>query len=554
MSVIRSEQGAKANCPNRRERWLHSNDCKTPSKWSQDFRSLIDDYDGYKLFEQYLEEIQFAPLLKFWCVLRGFKREYKNKDVRDMFRAANVIYKQLFKPKSGENKLIHDWVKEETKNNIATCLRSFSEESCKDKSRIINVFVEAQRELEERMRKNFYDDFLRSEIFLNYVQKLEIQCKPEEANSQSSNAEIFINELPKDAFKPLEGEKSSRFIPKTEYSNIQEKTMEGTLPSVPKIGDRMLKFLNEKLCQIKKEKEKKEKDEKEANYTLSKMRKLNGERFSGLPPQLLLDAMKDKLTNTSGNDASDQSILDEHISRVFSPDNSPITRSRSEVKPLPSNSLSSNPPLSRDDYIIDGLHSNVLPNDKYIYYPKKAQMNKHEAYKWSVTQNCNDSEQINQENKAFYRNRHKPLSMQRAFGDGISTTNLNVISEESSFTQRRQEFDCMLKSLPTPMYPSVVNDKFQSKVDATLKATDILTVGYRFAEDEVPYVKKLQGCHSLTLAQFKQLIPPRKGPSSFYFRKESNEFGTGYVMEEIFDDNEFLPIIEGKKIYCVIDS
>ncbi|RWS24407.1 axin-1-like protein [Leptotrombidium deliense] len=87
-----------------------------------------------------------------------------------------------------------------------------------------------------------------------------------------------------------------------------------------------------------------------------------------------------------------------------------------------------------------------------------------------------------------------------------------------------------------------------------MKTSDVLTVGYRYSEESVPFLKKLHGYNSLTLIQFKQLIPKRNGPHTYYFRKECNEFGTGYVMEEICDDNELLPVNEGNKIYGVIES
>ncbi|GAB6026692.1 hypothetical protein CHUAL_013203 [Chamberlinius hualienensis] len=69
-------------------------------------------------------------------------------------------------------------------------------------------------------------------------------------------------------------------------------------------------------------------------------------------------------------------------------------------------------------------------------------------------------------------------------------------------------------------------------------------VGYQFSGDDVPYRSKLPG-KNITLKQFKTLIT-KKGNFKYFFKKADNEFGTGIVYDEFSDDNDVLPLWEGK--------
>ncbi|XP_069124534.1 axin-1-like [Argopecten irradians] len=69
-------------------------------------------------------------------------------------------------------------------------------------------------------------------------------------------------------------------------------------------------------------------------------------------------------------------------------------------------------------------------------------------------------------------------------------------------------------------------------------------IGYFFCGEPIPYRHTVHGTH-ITLAQFKHLIG-RRGNFKFFFKKLSNEFESEVVFEEIRDDNEMLPLWEGK--------
>ncbi|KAF6777129.1 hypothetical protein AHF37_03652 [Paragonimus kellicotti] len=84
-------------------------------------------------------------------------------------------------------------------------------------------------------------------------------------------------------------------------------------------------------------------------------------------------------------------------------------------------------------------------------------------------------------------------------------------------------------------------------------------VGYYLCDDPVPYRtvwhvnNSSNNCPNsanpgpLTLGQFKQLIA-KKGDYRYFFKKTSNEFGTGAVHEELTEDCAILPLWDGKVV------
>jgi hypothetical protein len=74
--------------------------------------------------------------------------------------------------------------------------------------------------------------------------------------------------------------------------------------------------------------------------------------------------------------------------------------------------------------------------------------------------------------------------------------------------------------------------------------SEFTVVGYYLCGDNVPYRTKLPG-KNITLRQFKALIT-KKGNYRYFFKKACDDFKTGVVNEEITDENEILPLWDGK--------
>lgn len=81
-------------------------------------------------------------------------------------------------------------------------------------------------------------------------------------------------------------------------------------------------------------------------------------------------------------------------------------------------------------------------------------------------------------------------------------------------------------------------------------STEMTVIGYCYSGETVPYRTKLAG-RDITLRQFKALIS-KKGNYRYFFRRSCHEFGTDVVSEEISDDNEILPLWEGK-IFAMVE-
>lgn len=72
--------------------------------------------------------------------------------------------------------------------------------------------------------------------------------------------------------------------------------------------------------------------------------------------------------------------------------------------------------------------------------------------------------------------------------------------------------------------------------------TESTTVIYNFHDDDVPFVTRIP-TRPVTLRRFKQHLP-KKGNYRFFFKKQCEEFGV--IQEEVTDDQEILPLFDGK--------
>ena len=75
-------------------------------------------------------------------------------------------------------------------------------------------------------------------------------------------------------------------------------------------------------------------------------------------------------------------------------------------------------------------------------------------------------------------------------------------------------------------------------------APDSTVVVFNFCEEQFPYRTKIPG-RAVTLRQFKECLP-KKGAYRFFFKTECDDLDIGVIQEEITDDNEVLPLWEGK--------
>nr|CAD7576156.1 unnamed protein product [Timema californicum] len=75
-------------------------------------------------------------------------------------------------------------------------------------------------------------------------------------------------------------------------------------------------------------------------------------------------------------------------------------------------------------------------------------------------------------------------------------------------------------------------------------SSDFTTVVFSFCDEQFPYRTKIPG-RPVTLRQFKECLP-KKGSYRYFFKTECEELDMRVIQEEIMDDNEVLPLWEGK--------
>ncbi|CAL1296420.1 unnamed protein product [Larinioides sclopetarius] len=130
------------------------------------------------------------------------------------------------------------------------------------------------------------------------------------------------------------------------------------------------------------------------------------------------------------------------------------------------------------------------------------------------------------------RNSHEAARLRNSFRA------CNPVDESNSHSSRKQS----KKSLPPTSMESTSSPAGNS---------DMTIIGYSYGRDSVPYKSRFPG-KNITLKQFKSLLS-KKGNFKYFFKRVSDDFGTGVVLEEVSDDSEILPLWEGK-VFCVIES
>lgn len=137
-----------------------NDDTETPpvDRWSRDFKSLIRDPDGVEVFKQFMNEADLGGMIDFWFACKGLK-EQKIEEQIVKRRLINVIFKR-FILRSNVIRL-----SEKCRQSLIDLYgRSRQDQSVLDE----NTFDEAAKEVEDQLSGSIYQNFLRSELFLNH--------------------------------------------------------------------------------------------------------------------------------------------------------------------------------------------------------------------------------------------------------------------------------------------------------------------------------------------------------------------------------------------------
>lgn len=123
-------------------------------KWAENLNLLLDDSDGVKLFKEFLDQEHCSNTLDFWFACRGLKM-VPPKDNSKIIRLIRQIYKIFFKSDQLP-------FKPETKRTVLDKINR--------KEYNQSIFDVAQKEVEELMQSETYPLFLKSDLYVQYVQ------------------------------------------------------------------------------------------------------------------------------------------------------------------------------------------------------------------------------------------------------------------------------------------------------------------------------------------------------------------------------------------------
>lgn len=171
-------EGSATNSPPFTENSTNS----TPSyfRWAQNLKYLLEDRDGVVIFKQFLDQEQCANVLDFWFACSGLKLVDAG-DAKRIQSLGRLIYKKYIK--GDQLNLSHD-----AKHAIAEKLKKGQVDQ--------TLFDQAKREVENSMRTNMYPLFLKSDIYLQYIQNGGESPKTSNNSSGSSSARPVIGPLP----------------------------------------------------------------------------------------------------------------------------------------------------------------------------------------------------------------------------------------------------------------------------------------------------------------------------------------------------------------------
>lgn len=128
-------------------------------KWAQSLRNLLDNREGVELFKRYLQQERCEDSLDFWFACEGLKLQAS--DVPDrLHQLIKLIYRKYLRSHNAVS------ITSATRKTITDRLAAKAADSPPDQ----RIFDAAQREVEVNIRQSTYPNFLKSDIYLQYVQ------------------------------------------------------------------------------------------------------------------------------------------------------------------------------------------------------------------------------------------------------------------------------------------------------------------------------------------------------------------------------------------------
>ena len=150
-------------------------------KWASNIRYLLEDPDGVKLFKQFLDQEQCSNQLDFWFACRGLKMVGAT-DKSKVHSLIKLIYRK--------------YLKGDLLTLSPEARKCISERILRAEHADQSIFDEAQLEVENSMRNDTYPLFLKSDLYVQYVQTGGESPKTSNNSSGSNSVRPISGVLP----------------------------------------------------------------------------------------------------------------------------------------------------------------------------------------------------------------------------------------------------------------------------------------------------------------------------------------------------------------------
>merc|ERR1719312_724437 len=148
-------------------------------KWAENLHNLLSDPDGVELYKNYLKTENVGELLDFWFACEGLKRLPSDQNEK-IYQLIKVINRKFLRSKMVP-------ILEETRKSIQ---EKVAAKTGTDQT----IFDSAQQEVEERMTRTTYRNFLASEMYLAYIQAQQVgpesDFSPKHSDSHSTESSL----------------------------------------------------------------------------------------------------------------------------------------------------------------------------------------------------------------------------------------------------------------------------------------------------------------------------------------------------------------------------
>ncbi|XP_071649063.1 axin-1 isoform X4 [Temnothorax longispinosus] len=246
------------------------------ARWARNLHSLLEDPVGLELFKRYLSQEGHLDPLNFWFACEGLKEQ---KDMEKISQLVKLIYRRFFL--KSQLSIPEDVMKE-------------ADRRVKEGRADHKVFDIVQLEVERLINETTYPNFLQSDVDgTSNRQRSKKQYSKQSSRAIKESANINRESMAHHVVPRTQRMASPKQMTAEQFAEMLTQKLE-ILVREQKAHEKLEKYLYQ------------ENDVSNGNDTLVE---------TGGAPKTLGDALKEKL---SVEEDSDQAILDEHVSRVWS--------------------------------------------------------------------------------------------------------------------------------------------------------------------------------------------------------------------------------------------